>query len=95
MPVFELSEKFQFYKYGLLLFLVKKNDVNVISLNNYRIFCNLIRGKLIFQSETCDDIIGKLIPMLKAKYPKDDTENLNFQHVSIILEFLVSYEYWE
>ena len=95
LPVFELSEKFQFYKYGLLLFLVKKNDVNVISLNNYRIFCNLIRGKLIFQSETCDDIIGKLIPMLKAKYPKDDTENLNFQHVSIILEFLVSYEYGE
>lgn len=95
LPIFELSEKFQFYKYGLLLFLVKKNDVNVISLNNYRIFCNLIRGKLIFQSETCDDIISKLIPILKGKYPKDDTENLNFQHVSIILEFLVSYEYGE
>ena len=95
LPVFELSEKFQFYKYGLLLFLEKKSDANIISLNNYRIFCNLIRGKLIFQSETCDDIIGKLIPILKAKYPKDDTENLNFQHVSIILEFLVSYEYGE
>ena len=95
LPIFELSEKYQFYKYGLLSFLVKKSDANVISLNNYRIFCNLIRGKLIYQSETCDDIIGKLIPILKAKYPKDDTENLNFQHVSIILEFLVSYEYGE
>ena len=95
LPVLELSERFQSYKYGLLLFLVKKQDEDIILLNNYKIFCNLIRGKLIYHSETYGDIIAKLIPILKAKYPKDDTENLNFQHVNIILEFLVNYEYGE
>jgi hypothetical protein len=34
-----------------------------------------------------------MIPILKAKYPNDDLDNLNYQHVSIILEFLVNYEY--
>ena len=92
-PIFNLSEKFQFYKYSFLLFLVKKSEKNIISLNNYRIFCNLIRGKLIYEPDTCDDIIGKLLPIIKAKYPKDDHEDLNYQHVSIILEFLVIYEY--
>ena len=93
LPIFNLSEKFQFYKYTFLLFLVKKGGKNEISLNNFRIFCNLIRGKLIYESDTCDDIISKLLPIIKAKYPKDDQENLNYQHVNIILEFLVDYEY--
>jgi hypothetical protein len=94
-PILDLPEKYQFYKYCFLLYLVKKKEKNVINLNNFRIFCNLIRGKAIYDSTTCDDIIGKLIPILKSKYPKDDTENLNYQHVSIILEFLVNYEYGE
>jgi hypothetical protein len=92
-PIFNLSEKFQFYKYIFLLFLVKKSEKNIISLNNYRIFCNLIRGKIIYEADTCDDIISKLLPLIKSFYPKDDTEELNYQHVSIILEFLVNYEY--
>lgn len=62
-------------------------------MDNYRLFCNLIRGKAIYEAETCDDLIGKMIPILKAKYPNDDLDNLNYQHVSIILEFLVNYEY--
>ncbi len=93
LPIFELSDKFQYYKYATLLFLLKKSDQNIITLSNYRVFCNLIRGKLIYQDETSEDVIAKLLPILKAKYPKDDTENLNYQHVTIILEFLVNYEY--
>ena len=76
-------------------FLLKKSEQNIITLSNYRVFCNLIRGKLIYQDETSKDVIAKLLPILKAKYPKDDTENLNYQHVTIILEFLVNYEYEE
>ena len=91
--ILNLSSKFQFYKYSFLLFLVKKKDHNTITLNNYRIFCELIKGKLIYEEEICDNIIGKMIPILKAKYPKDDLDNLNYQHVSIILEFLINYEY--
>lgn len=94
-PILNLSEKFQYYKYSFLLFLVKKNEKNVISLNNFRIFCNLIRCKMIYEQDTCDDIISKLLPIIKAYYPKDDPEELNYQHVSIILEFLVNYEYGE
>jgi hypothetical protein len=90
LPIFDLSVKFQCFKYKFLLFLVKKNDKDVITLNNYRLFCNLIRGKLIYDSATCNNVISKLLPILKAKYPKDDPENLNFQHVNIILEFIVN-----
>ena len=93
LPILELPEKFQCYKYRFLLFLVKKSESNKISMDNYRLFCNLIRGKVIYEAETCDDLIGKMIPILKAKYPNDDLDNLNYQHVSIILEFLVNYEY--
>ena len=93
MPIFDLPEKYQFYKYGFLLFLVKKKDEDIITLSNYRIFCNLIRGKLIYEEDICEDIIGKLIPIIKTKYPKDDPENLNYKHVSTILEFLVNYMY--
>ncbi len=94
-PILDLPEKYQFYKYVFLLHLVKNNEKNIINLNNFSIFHNLIRGKSIYDSTTCNDIIGKLLPIFKAKYPKDDTENLNYQHVNIILEFLVNYEYGE
>ena len=93
LPILELPEKYQCYKYRFLLFLVKKSESNKISMDNYRLFCNLIRGKAIYEAETCDDLIGKMIPILKEKYPNDDLDNLNYQHVSIILEFLVNYEY--
>jgi hypothetical protein len=93
LPILELPEKYQGYKYRFLLFLVKKSGSNKISMNNYRLFCNLIRGKAIYEAETCDDLIGKMIPILKTKYPNDDLDDLNYQHVSIILEFLINYEY--
>ena len=53
----------------------------------------MIRGKLIYEEDICEDIIGKLIPIIKTKYPKDDTTNLIYRHVTIILEFLVDYMY--
>ena len=93
LPIFDLSDKYQTYKYNFLLFLVKKSGYNTISMSNYRLFCNLIKGKAIYEEETCNDIIGKMIPIIRTKYPKDDLDNLNYQHVSIILEFLVNYEY--
>ena len=93
MPIFELPEKYQYYKYAFLLFLVKKKGGDIIILNNYRIFCNMIRGKLIYEEDICEDIIGKLIPIIKTKYQKDDPDNLNYKHVTIILEFLVNYMY--
>ena len=93
LPIFDLSEKYQYYKYVFLLFLVKKSDKNEISLSNYSISFNLIRDKLIYEPDTCDNIIGKLLPIIKSKYPKDDTDNLNYQNIAIILEFFVNYEY--
>ena len=95
LPIFELSDRYQCYKYNFLLYLVKKSEYNTISISNYRLFCNLIKSKLIYEEETCGDILGKMLPIIKAKYPKDNLENLNYQHVSIILEFLVNYEYGE
>lgn len=90
--ILNLSDKYQLYKYSFLLFLVKKSGYNTISRNNYRLFCDLIKGKLIYEEQTCNDIIGKMIPIVKTKYPKDDLDNLNYQHIRIILEFLIDYE---
>jgi len=90
--IFNLSNKYQMYKYSFLLFLVKKSNYNTISMNNYKLFYDLIKGKLIYEPETCNDIIGKMLPLIRTKYPKEDLNNLNFQHVSLILEFLIDYE---
>ena len=95
MPIFDMPKKFQSYKYGFLLYLVKNKNKNIITLNNYSLFLNLIRGKLIYTNETYLDIVSKLLLIYKMKYPKDDPENLNFQHVNINLEYLVNYEFGE
>ena len=65
MPIFDLPEKYQYYKYGFLLFLVKKDDENIVTLSNFNIFCNLIRGKLIYEEDICEDYKNK-----KYKYGK-------------------------
>ena len=91
--IFELPYKYQFYKYNFLLFLVKKSGFNTISMSNFRLFCNLIKCKVIYEEEIYEGINEKMVPIIKAKYPKDDLDNLNYQHVSIILEFLINYEY--
>lgn len=94
-PIFNLSESYQNYKYGFLLYLVKNNDNDIITLPNYKNFLHIIRGKLIYSEVTYDDIVGRLLFILKRKYPRDDMENLNFRHLSIYLQYLVNYEYGE
>ena len=92
-PIFDASEKYQCCKYKFLLYLVKDHFNDTISKYNFKMFLNLIKGKSIYESETCDDIIEKLLPIIKKKYPKDNFEHLNYLHVSIILEYLVDFEY--
>ena len=92
-PIFEASEKYQCCKYKFLLYLVKNHFNDTISKYNFKMFLNLIKGKSIYESETCDDIIEKLLPIVKKKYPKDNFNELNYLHVSIILEYLVDFEY--
>ena len=92
-PIFEASEKYQCCKYKFLLYLVKDHFNDTISRYNFKIFLNLIKVRSIYESETCDDIRGKLLPIIKKKYPKDNFNELNYLHVSIILEYLVDFEY--
>ena len=92
-PIIDLSDKYQCYKYKFLLFLVKKYNENIITLNDYKLFCDSIKGKSIYDPNICDDIIGKVIPIIKAKYPLDALDQLNYTHVSITLEFLLHYKY--
>ena len=92
-PIIDLSDKYQCYKYKFLLFLVKKYNENIITLNDYKLFCDSIKGKSIYDPNICDDIIGKVIPIIKAKYPLDALDQLNYTNVSITLEFLLHYKY--
>lgn len=95
MPIFNLSQSFQSYKYDFLLYLVKNINNDIITLKNYRHFLHIIRGKLIYSDEICDDIVGKLLFIIKRKYPRDDMANLNYQHINIYLQYLVNCEYGE
>lgn len=94
-PIFEASDKYQAFKYKFLLYLIKNHFSNTISLQNYKVFCELIRGKWIYCSDTCDDLNNKLIPTFREKYPKDDFINLNYLHLNTIVEYLVDMEYGE
>ena len=91
--IFGLSNSYQTYKYKFLLFLTKKKGSNIISLNNYKLFCDVVKGNSIYKQGKCDDIIGKMIPIIKAKYPKDDLENLNYQHISLVLEYILNFDF--
>ncbi len=92
-PIFDASDKYQSLKYKFLLSLVKNHFSNSISLQNYKIFCELIHGKWIYEIDICDDLTNKLLTTFKEKYPTDDCVNLNFLHTITVVEFLVDMEY--
>ncbi len=94
-PIFDASDRYQSIKYKFLLYLVKNHFSNTISFQNYQLFCELIKGKWIYEIDICDDLTNKLLKNLKIKYPRDDFINLNPLHVITIVEFLVDMEYGE
>ena len=94
-PIFEASEKYQTLKYRFLLFLSKDQKLKTYSMDNYRTFCNLIKGKLIYEEDTYKKLSKNMIENFKEKYPKEYTDNFKYFQIATIVEFLVEKEYSE
>ena len=94
-PIFEASEKYQSLKYKFLLFLSKDQKSKTFSMDNYRTFCNLIKGKLIYEEDTYKKLSKNMIENFKEKYPKEYTDNFKYFQIATIVEFLVEKEYME
>ena len=95
LPIFEASEKYQTLKYRFLLFLAKDQKLKTFSMDNYRAFCNLIKGKLIFEEDTYNKLSNNMLENFKQKYPKEYTDNFKYFQIATIVEFLVDKEYNE
>jgi hypothetical protein len=86
-PIFDASEKYQTLKYKFLLSLVKNHNNQTISMENYKIFCNLTKGKWIYDEDTYKKLSKNMIETFKHKYPGEYTDNFKFTHISAIVEY--------
>ena len=92
LPIFDASQKYQALKYRFLLFLAKDKTRQTFSMDNYKSFCNLTKGKLIFEDDTYNKLSNNMLENFKQKYPKEYTENFKYFQISTIVEFLVDKE---
>ena len=94
-PIFEASEKYQTLKYRFLLFLAKDQKSKTFSMDNYKVFCNLIKAKVIYEEDTYKQLSKNMVENFKQKYPKEYTDNFKYFQISTIVDFLVDKEYTE
>ena len=94
-PIFDASEKYQTLKYRFLLFLAKGPNSQTLSMENYKVFCNLIKGKMVYEEDTCKKLSKNMIENFKKKYPKEYTDNFKYFQISTIVDYLVDKEYNE
>ena len=94
-PIFDASEKYQTLKYRFLLFLTKVPNSQTLSMENYKVFCNLIKGKMVYEEDTCKKLSKNMIENFKKKYPKEYTDNFKYFQISTIVDYLVDKEYIE
>ncbi len=91
-PIFEASEKYQTLKYKLLLFLVINQNNKTLSMENYKVFCNLIKGKWVYEEQMYKKLSKNMIERFKEKFPKDYTDNFQYYKICSIVEDLVDNE---
>ena len=88
-PIFDASDKFKGMKYKFLLYLIKNNFSETITFENYKVFCNMIKGKWIYDDETYENLSENMFTKFKEKYPKENMVDLNFFYVTTIVEYFV------
>ena len=64
-------------------------------MENYKVFCNLIKGKMVYEEDTCKKLSKNMIENFKKKYPKEYTDNFKYFQISTIVDYLVDKEYIE
>ena len=91
-PILESPDKYQTLKYRFLLFLSKTPNSNIYTMENYKVFCNLIKGKSVYEDDKCKQLSKNMIENFKQKYPKELTDNFKYFQIATIVEFLVDKE---
>lgn len=92
-PVMEMSDKYLPLKYKYLLFISKNKNEPIISMEHYKTFCRLIKGKWIYDENNYKKLSKLMTSSMKKKYPKVKIENYKFYQISAIIEYLVNNEY--
>lgn len=92
-PIFEVSDKLQPLKYRFLLYLAKSPSSPILSMENYKFFCNLIKGKMVYEEDICKKLSKNMIESFKKKYPNEYTDNFIYFHIATIVDCLVDRDY--
>ena len=88
-PILEIGNKNLSSKYKFLLYLVKNHTTQAISMENYKVFCSLIKGKTVYQENICTKLNNNIVESFKTKYPKEYNKNFKYYQLSSILEYLI------
>ena len=90
VPILENRlDKCQTFKYKFLMNLVKNQHTQIISMENYKIFCNLIKGKSVYEEESCKKLSKNMIENFKNKYPRENADDFKYSQILAIIELLI------
>ena len=88
-PILEASGNNQILKYKLLLNLVINHKKGILTMENYKVFCTLIKGKSIYDEQLYRKLSKNMVELFKVKFPKDYTDNFKSYKITSIVECLV------
>ena len=90
MPILENKlDKCQTFKYKFLINLVKNQNTQIISIENYKVFCNLIKGKSVYEEENCKKLSKNMIENFKNKYPRENVDDFKYFQILAVIEVLI------
>ena len=79
----------QTLKYKFLINLVNNQKDQIVSMENYKVFCNLIKGKSVFEEENYRKLSKEMIEMFKIKYPRENADDFKFFQILSVIEVLI------
>ena len=90
VPVLEGKyDKCQTYKYRFLLSLVKNHKTNIVTMENYKVFCNLVKGKAIYDEEHYKKLSKNLIETFKNIFPNENPDDFTFFQILTVIEVII------
>ena len=90
MPILETKmDKCQTFKYKFLLSLVKNQNTQIVSMENYKVFCNLIKGKSVYEEENCRKLSKNMIESFKNKFPRENVDDFKFFQIMTVIECII------
>ena len=69
--------------------LVNNQKDHIVSIENYKVFCNLIKGKAVFEEENNRKLSKEMIESFKIKYPRENVDDFKFYQLLSIIEVLI------